>query len=451
MTGDSDRAAATRSPAETAAGVPFGEALKVWLKIGLLSFGGPAGQIALMHRILVEERGWIGERRFLNALNFCMLLPGPEAMQLATYVGWRLHRTLGGLAAGLLFVLPGAAVILALSILYAAFHRLPAVDALFYGVKPAVAAIVVEALFRIGRRALISTLHAGVALAAFLGIFFFDLPFPLIVLAAAIVGFCRPRAFAPGGEPDADGADAKQPALRRTLGKAAIWLGIWLVPVGLLCLRFGAGPVYATIAVFFSQMAVVTFGGAYAVLAYVAQEAVGNFGWLSPGEMVDGLGLAETTPGPLILVLQFVGFMAAYRAPGALDPILAGGLGAAVTLWVTFTPCFLWILVGAPYIDALGRIRAFAGALGAITAAVAGVIANLTVWFALHVLFREVSEQHWHGLRLVLPHPASLDPVALLLTAAAAFALMRLRFGMLATLAATAAAGALWHALLGSF
>ena len=433
--------------AAPAARVAFAEALKVWLKIGLLGFGGPAGQIALMHPMLVEERGWIGERRFLTALNFCMLLPGPEAMQLATYVGWTLHRTLGGLVAGVLFVLPGACVILALSIVYAAFHHLPAVDAIFYGVKPAVAAIVAEALFRVGRRALRSKLHAGLAVAAFLGIFFLDLPFPLIVLAAALVGFCWPQAFASSGEERDEAADDRPPALHRTLGTAAIWLGLWLVPVALLWLRFGADQIYTTIALFFSQMAMVTFGGAYAVLAYVAQEAVGHFGWLSPGEMVDGLGLVETTPGPLILVLQFVGFMAAYRAPGMLDPILAGSIGAAVTLWVTFTPCFLWILVGAPYIEALGRIRALAGALGAITAAVAGVIANLTVWFALHVLFREVAERHWHGLRLVLPQPASLDPAALLLTIAAALALLRFRVGLLPTLAVTAVAGALWHAL----
>ena len=432
--------------AAPAAPVSFGEALKVWLKIGLLGFGGPAGQIALMHRILVDERRWIDERRFLTALNFCMLLPGPEATQLATYVGWRLHRTAGGLAAGILFVLPGALVILALSIVYAAFRHLPAVDALFYGVKPAVAAIVAEALFRIGRRALKSKLHAGLAVAAFLGIFFLDLPFPLIVFAAALVGFCWPQAFAATPERRGEDGDAPPP-LGRTFATAALWLALWIVPIGLLWLMLGADDVFSTIAVFFSQMAVVTFGGAYAVLAYVAQEAVGHFGWLSPGEMVDGLGLAETTPGPLILVLQFVGFMAAYRAPGMLDPILAGSLGAAITLWVTFAPCFLWILVGAPYIEALGRIRALAGALGAITAAVAGVIANLTVWFTLHVLFREVAERHWHFIRLVLPQPPSLDPAALLLTIAAALALLRFRVGLLPTLAATAAAGALWHAL----
>jgi chromate transporter len=436
--------------AAPAPGVAFGEALKVWLKIGLLGFGGPAGQIALMHRILVEEKRWIDERRFLTALNFCMLLPGPEATQLATYVGWRLHRAAGGLAAGILFVLPGALIILALSIVYAAFHHVPAVDALFYGVKPAVAAIVAEALVRIGRRSLKSKLHAGLAVAAFLGIFFLDLPFPLIVLAAALIGFRWPQAFA--ATPERGGENgAAPPPLGRTFATAALWLALWLAPIGLLWLMLGADDVFSTIAVFFSQMAVVTFGGAYAVLAYVAQEAVGHFGWLSPGEMVDGLGLAETTPGPLILVLQFVGFLAAYRAPGMLDPILAGCIGAALTLWVTFVPCFLWILVGAPYIEALGRIRALAGALGAITAAVAGVIANLTVWFSLHVLFREVAERHWHGIRLVLPEPATLDPAALLLTLAAAAALLRFHVGLLPTLAATAAAGALWHALSSMF
>jgi chromate transporter len=426
--------------------VGFGEALRVWLKIGLMGFGGPAGQIALMHRILVEERRWIDERRYLTALNFCMLLPGPEAMQLATYVGWKLHRTPGGLAAGLLFVLPGALVILALSAIYASLHRLPAIEALFYGLKPAVAAIVVEALLRIGKRALRSRLHAGLAAAAFVAIFLLDLPFPLVVLAAAAVGFACPRAFAPGSETRAAG-DGRGVTPVRTLGVATLWLAIWLVPVGLLWIWLGQSDVLTTIALFFSKMAVVTFGGAYAALAYVAQEAVGHFGWLAPGEMVDGLGLAETTPGPLILVLQFVGFLAAYRDPGGLDPMLAGGIGAAVTLWVTFVPCFLWILVGAPYVEALGRIRALAGALGAITAAVTGVIANLTLWFALHVLFADVAERDWHGLRLVLPDPASLDPAALVLMAGAAAALLRFRIGLLPTLAGTALVGALWHGL----
>jgi len=437
------------SPASSATAPPMvtlREALPVWFKIGLLGFGGPAGQIALMHRILVEERRWIDERRYLTALNFCMLLPGPEATQLATYVGWTLHRTAGGLAAGILFVLPGALVILALASVYALFHRLPAVDALFYGLKPAVAAIVIEALLRIGRRALRSRLHAALAAAAFAGIFLFDLPFPLIVAAAAIVGSVWPRAFA-ASTPTARPTDAMRVSFGATARTALLWLSIWLLPVLLLWALLGTEHVLTMLAIFFSKMAVVTFGGAYAVLAYVAQEAVGHFGWLAPGEMLDGLGLAETTPGPLILVLEFVGFLAAHRAPGALDPLLAGMLGAAVTLWVTFVPCFLWIFVLAPYIERLGQVRALAGALGAITAAVTGVIANLTVWFALHVLFADVVEARRGPFRLVLPDPASLDPVALGLMAAAAVALLRFRAGLLPTLAATAAAGALWRAL----
>jgi chromate transporter len=421
----------------------FAQALGVWFKIGCLGFGGPAGQIALMHRILVDEKRWIDERRFLNALNFCMLLPGPEATQLATYVGWRLHRWAGGLAAGILFVLPGAIVILALSAIYARFQQVPAIAALFYGIKPAVAAIVGEALLRIGKRALKDSFALAVAVAAFAAIFALDLPFPLVVLGAGVLGALR------GGRahqvPPPGGNDTPRPSLARSLGTALLWLAIWLLPVAAILVWLGPGDVFGQIALFFSKMAVVTFGGAYAVLAYVAQQAVGHYGWLGPGEMLDGLGLAETTPGPLILVLQFVGFVAAYRAPGALDPLLAGTLGAGLTLWVTFAPCFLWIFLGAPYIEAIARIVALARALAAITAAVTGVIFNLMLWFALHVLFRTVEEVHWGPLRAWSPQWGTLDPVALLLTLAALLALLRFKLGLLPTLGGAALLGAFWR------
>lgn len=376
----------------------FLQALRVWLRIGLLSFGGPAAQIALMHRIVVEEKGWLDERRFLNALSFCMLLPGPEAMQLATYAGWRLHGIAGGLVAGLLFVLPGALVVLALAYVYALFGEVPLVNALFLGIKAAVLVIVFEALLKVARRALTGADRYLLAGLAFVAIFFLALPFPLIVLAAALYGFWR-------GD-DAGPPDAAEAAVERRglpLQTALIWGALWLLPLGLVLLwgseRLGA------IGLFFSKLAVVTFGGAYAVLAYMGQDVVQAFGWLSAGEMMDGLGLAETTPGPLILVTEFVGFLAAYREGG-----LALGLaGAALTLWVTFTPCFLWIFVGAPYIERICAQPRLRGALSAITAAVVGVILNLSLWFALHVLFASVSRETAGPLVLWQPELASLD------------------------------------------
>ena len=431
--------------------VSFGEALRVWARIGLLGFGGPAGQIALMHRVLVDEKRWIDEGRFLHALNYCMLLPGPEAQQLATYVGWLLHRTAGGLAAGILFVLPGFVAMLALSILYAGFREIELVQAVFFGIKPAVLAIVVHAVVRIGRRALRGRLLIGLAAAAFIGIFFFDLPFPLIVLGAAAIGFLGsrldPRAFAVVGPQGAAAEagrlpDPVRPSLRQAAGVLVLWSGLWLGPLALLALTVGPADVFTQIAAFFGKMAVVTFGGAYAVLAYVAQEAVGHYGWLRPGEMLDGLGLAETTPGPLIMVVQFVGFLAAYRDPGPFDPMLAGVLGATLTVWVTFTPCFLWIFLGAPYVEALRGNRSLNAALGAITAAVVGVILNLAVWFALHTVFGRVDEIRGFGLRLWAPDFASLDVAALLLSAGALVAMFRFRVGMLPTLAGSAAVGA---------
>lgn len=448
-----------RGSAATPARPTFKDALKVWARIGCLSFGGPAGQIALMHKELVEERRWIGEQRFLHALNYCMLLPGPEAQQLATYIGWLMHRTAGGLAAGLLFFLPGAGVMLALSIFYALYHHVPLVDAAFFGVKAAVLAVVVEALLRISRRALKNRLMLAIAAIAFLAIYVLHVPFPLIILLAGLAGWAGSRA-APGlfqgaGHGGAAGETKgivdemfargelahAEPSLRRAITVLAIWLPLWLGPVAALALLLGSASVWTQIASFFSMMAVVTFGGAYAVLAYVAQAAVDGFGWLAPGEMLDGLGLAETTPGPLVMVLQFVGFLAAYRAPGGLDPLLAGGLGALLTLWATFAPCFLWIFLGAPYVEALRGNRALGAALGAITAAVVGVILNLALWFAVHVVFRQVVSLDWHGIGPDLPVPSSIDWRAALLAAGALVAMLRFRIGMLPTLGACAAAG----------
>ncbi|PBB19293.1 chromate efflux transporter [Mesorhizobium sp. WSM4313] len=441
----------------------FREATRLWAKIGLLSFGGPAGQIALMHKELVEERRWIGEERFLHALNYCMLLPGPEAQQLAVYIGWLLHRTAGGLIAGSLFVLPGALVMLGLSSFYMLYNDAPVVEALFFGVKAAVLAVVVEAVIRIGKRALKNRAMIVIAVAAFLAIYVARMPFPLIVLAAGLIGWIGNR-FAPrlfSGSAHGKGSVANIKGVvdlmfeRGELGHTvptrwhaartiAIWLPLWLGPVALVALLAGPGSVWAQIGGFFSLMAVVTFGGAYAVLAYVAQAAVTSFGWLSPGQMVDGLGLAETTPGPLILVLQFVGFAAAYRHAGAINPLLAGSLGSALTLWATFVPCFFWIFLGAPYIEQLRQNKALAAALGAITAAVVGVIMNLALWFALHVVFGKVASVGW-GVEV--PVLSSLDWRAALLSAAAMVAMFRLKLGMLPTLAGSALAGLALQAL----
>jgi chromate transporter len=446
-------------------GIPFREALIVWARIALLSFGGPAGQIAVMHRILVDEKRWIGEGRFLHALNYCMLLPGPEAQQLATYLGWLMHKTRGGLVAGGLFILPGLVAIMALSVVYAAYGEVPLVTALLLGLKAAVLAIVLQAVIRIGTRALRNSVMIAIAASAFVGIFFLDVPFPLIVLGAGLVGFLGGRAGLPaflvggghGGSAervlsDADSALGEgvpahaRPSTAWSLRVSAVFLALWLAPVALLVIFVGENPVFAAIATFFSKMAVVTFGGAYAVLAYVAQEAVETYGWLRPGEMLDGLGLAETTPGPLIMVTQFVGFLGAFRSPGGLDPYLAGALGGLLTTWVTFVPCFLWIFLGAPYVEALRGHRALSAALAAITAAVVGVILNLALWFALHVVFREVRVLTWlGGLTLDWPVPSSVDPVALGLTLAALIAVFRLRWGILPTLALCSLASLALH------
>lgn len=419
----------------------FARLLRVFARIGLISFGGPAGQIALMHRVLVDEERWIDERSYLNALNFCMLLPGPEAMQLATYVGWRLHGTAGGLAAGLLFVIPGALVVLALSMIYAAFGNVPLVSALFLGIKAAVLAIVMEALLRISRRSLRDGVEWLIAALAFIGVFFFSVPFPVIVLAAALIGFVRGGVPAKAAVAPVSVASSARPALTGTLLTTLIWLAIWGLPLGVLALLFGSQHVITQIAVFFSKLAVVTFGGAYAVLAYMVQDVAGRYGWLTSGEMLDGLGLAETTPGPLILVTEFVGFLAAYRAGGWG----LGLLGALVTLWATFAPCFLWIFAGAPYVEHLNRAPRLSAALAGVTAAVVGVILNLTVWFAIHVLFAQVTEMHVGAARLLLPTLASVSWVSLALSALAVVLLFVRHTGVILTLALCAGLGALAH------
>lgn len=432
---------------------------RCFARIGLLSFGGPAGQIALMHRELVDEKRWIDEKRFLHALNYCMILPGPEAQQLATYTGWLLHRTLGGLIAGLLFILPGAGLMLALSILYVLYRSVPAVDAAFLGIKAAVLAIVLQALLRIGRRALIDRFSRSVALAAFLALFMLQIPFPLVIMAAGLAGWIahgrRPSAVAasagaPAPLPSAidtmlaEGMlEHTRPCARTALRVLVVWLALWLTPLLISVLALGPDAVFTQIAGFFSLMAAVSFGGAYAVLAYVAQAAVEGLGWLAPGEMLDGLGLAETTPGPLILVLQFVGFLAAYRNPGILDPFLAGSIGAALTLWVTFAPSFLWIFLGAPYVEALRGHQRLAAALSAVTAAIVGVILNLSLWFGLHILFSETRPLNGAGIGPDIPILASFDWRAGCLALLSAVLLLRFKLGVAPLLAIGAGAGIL--------
>jgi chromate transporter len=447
----------TATGADAGHGISFGEAFRVWLRVALLSFGGPAGQIAVMHRILVEEKNWISESRFLHALNYCMLLPGPEAQQLATYIGWLLHRTAGGIMAGGLFILPGVICIMALSYIYAAFGNVGVIEALFFGLKAAVLAIVIQAVVRVGKRALRNRIMIGLAASAFIAIFFFNVPFPVIIIAAGVIGYIGAKSGRPefaavehGGGKNAAAIDSLlgdelpdhiRPSIPRALKVSAVWLLLWLVPVGALLFAFGSENVFSQIALFFSKMAMVTFGGAYAVLAYVAQQAVEHYHWVQPREMLDGLGMAETTPGPLIMVLQFVGFMAAYRDPGTLSPMLAGTLGGLLATWVTFTPCFLWIFLGAPFIETLRGNKGLAGALTAITAAVVGVILNLSIWFALHTVFRETSPVRSFGLSFDTPVPSSIDVAALVLAIAAATAIFRFNMGMLTVLAGSCAAG----------
>jgi len=440
------------------------EAAKVWAHIAALSFGGPAGQIAVMHRMLVEERKWLGDGRFLHALNFCMLLPGPEAQQLATYIGWLMHGVRGALVAGLLFILPGVLAIMGLSWIYAIYGDTGFVSALFFGLKAAVLAIVLQAVVRLGRRALRNAAMFAIAAASFLAIFAFGAPFPLIVAAAALIGWAGAkagwRAFAAGGGHGSAGTARVEDALtllgaESTLPQAAragafraglVALVIWLLPVAALLL-LAPGSVFADIASYFSKLAVLTFGGAYAVLGWVAQEAVGTYGWLEPGEMLDGLGMAETTPGPLIMVLQFVAFMGAFREAGWAAPLMAGTLGGLLATWVTFAPCFAWIFLGAPYMERLRQNTALTAALSAVTAAVVGVILNLSIWFAIHVIWREVTRITAGPLTLDLPLMASVDIVAAVLAGLALVAVFRLRLGMAATLSSAAAAGLGLHLL----
>ena len=436
------------------------EAFWVWLRIAALSFGGPAGQIAVMHRILVDEKRWIGEHRFLHALNYCMLLPGPEAQQLATYIGWLLHKTRGGIVAGALFVLPGGVSIMALSWIYALYGRVGIVSALFFGLKCAVLAVVLQAVVRIGGRSLKNNVMRGLAAVAFVLIFFLGVPFPIIIVGAGLIGCLGGRAgvqaFQIGGGHDASegnivaGADTllgedlpahANPTLGQSLRQAVVWLVLWLAPVVALMMIAGDGSVFTQIATFFSTMAVVTFGGAYAVLAYVAQQAVENYHWLGPKEMLDGLGMAETTPGPLVMVLQFVGFMGAYRDPGTLSPLLAGTIGGLLATWVTFIPCFLWIFLGAAFIERMRGNKALSGALSAITAAVVGVVLNLAIWFAIHAIFREVLPFASGAVRLDMPVLSSIDLWALVISAAAIVAMFRLKIGIFTTLGAASAAG----------
>jgi len=431
--------------------ISFHEAFLVWLKIGFINFGGPAGQIALMHRLLVEEKRWISETRFLHALNYCMLLPGPEAQQLATYIGWLLHKTWGGVMAGVLFILPGFVLMTLIAIAYVIYGDLSWMQGLLFGLQAATLAIVVEAVIRVGKKALKHPALHGLAAIAFIAIFAFAVPFPVIIGAAAMIGLAgarwapaifQPKSKAAAGDDDHDAIpDHAHPTASWTLRVLLAGAALWGLPVVLLLVTLGAQHVFTQEAVFFSKMAVVTFGGAYAVLAYMAQQAVERYGWLMPGEMVQGLALAETTPGPLILVLTYVGFLGAYRDPGALPPLLSGILGGSLSTWVTFVPCFLWIFLGAPYIERLRGNVWLGAALTAITAAVVGVILNLSIWFAIHVLFARVDEVQFGLLHLPSPQLDSLNIVALALGAAAMLALLRFHANLLLILAAAGTLG----------
>lgn len=455
--------------------VSFREAFRVWMRIGFLSFGSPAGQIALMHKMLVEDRNWISNDRFLHALNYCHLLPGPEAQQLAIYIGWLMHGAKGGVAAGLMFVIPGMLTILALTILYAGFHQIAAVQAFFYGLKPAVLAIVVLAVFRIAAKALKTPSLVLLAGVSFMAMFLYQAPFPVVVFGSGILGYlglsvcpnyfgdacpkwiCGSKASEKASEEVAGIVDLLlasdsnrrfHPTLRRTLRILLVWGGIWLGPVVFVLLFLGPEHVFSQIALFFSKLATVTFGGAYAVLAYMAQEAVANYNWLQPGEMLDGLALAETTPGPLIQVVQFVGFLAAFRAPGSLNPYIAGTLGAILTVWVTFAPCFLWIFLGAPYVEKLRHNRFMNGALSGITAAVVGVVLNLSIWFGINSMFGHTRHVRLLGAAIPAPDLATADWFALVLAALSYFAMKYLKWDMIPVLIGCAGVGFLWKALI---
>jgi chromate transporter len=427
--------------ATTRSDVPFADAFRYWLLLGFINFGGPAGQIALMHRELVERRRWISEERFLHALNFCMLLPGPEAQQLAIYIGWLLHGTWGGVVAGVFFVLPSVFILLGLSYVYAAYGAVPLIAAVFYGLKAAVVALVLEALLRIGGRALRTEFAAALAVGAFVAIFVFDVPFPLIIASAGALGVAlerwRPDLLGMTARTDAASVDLRDsafPTLRHAATVVIVCGTLWVVPIVLVAAWRGTANVFVQEASLFSRAAMITFGGAYAVLAYIQNMAVEHYRWLAPGQMIDGLGLAETTPGPLIMVTQFVGFLAAWNHPDGLPPALAGTIGALLTTWVTFVPCFLWIFLGAPWIERLRSDTRLSAALAAITSAVVGVIANLAVVFALHTF---------------VPAPGRVDVVALGLAAAAFVALQRFHLGMPLVIAGCIALGMLRRMIVG--
>ncbi|MGO9121183.1 MAG: chromate efflux transporter [Desulfomonilaceae bacterium] len=445
----------------------FREAFRVWLKVALNSFGGPVAQIAVMHRYLVEEKQWISESRFLHALNYCMLLPGPEAQQLAIYIGWLLHRIPGGIVAGTLFVIPGFVVMLILSILYAGYQDLSIVQWLFFGLKPAVLAVVIEAVVRIGKRVLKNRLTVTLAGLSFIGIFFFDAPFPLIVVSAAIIGYVggrlSPTLFevnqrdVPNSDPcdspvldellDQQALEHVRPSASRAALVTIVWTIIWFAPIALILVILGSESVYFQEVAFFNKAAVVTFGGAYAVLAYVAQQAVESYKWVTPGEMLDGLGMAETAPGPLIKVLMFVGFLAAFRNPGGLPPTIAGTLGAILTTWATFVPCFLWVLVGGPYVEALRGNKSLHAAMTSITAAIVGVVLNLAVWFALHTVFGSLRDVYILAVHLQIPVWNSINIPALFIAVLAMLAIFRFKAGVIQTIGGSAAIGMIYHLL----
>ncbi|MBA5777375.1 chromate efflux transporter [Stappia sp. F7233] len=426
---------------ESPAGSPpsFTELAGISLRVGLLSFGGPAAQIALMHRYFVEERGWIAEDRFLHALNYCMLLPGPEAQQLATYCGWLLHRVKGGLTAGLLFILPGAVAMLGLSFVYVLFGRLPLVESLFYGVKAGVLAIVLQALLKVGSRALKSRLSIAIAIASFLALFLFGIPFPAVIVAAALVAVAADRKK--GKRAAIPPQDAATPPRPGFLGTLAVGLSIWALPVVGAAVLISPDHLLVDVAGFFSTLAVVSFGGAYALLSYMAQVAVESYGWLSAGEMLDGLGLAETTPGPLILVTQFVGFLAGFHAPAPFPAAIAATLAAAMTTWVTFAPSFLFIFLGAPFIERLRGNRRLSAALSGITAAVTGTIANLALWFALHVFFAETTNAPLWWIAAPIPTLTSIDPLAVALALVAGWLVFFRKLGVATVVGASAVLG----------
>lgn len=445
--------------------VSFTDAFWVWLKVALNSFGGPAGQIAVMHRYLVEEKRWISESRFLHALNYCMLLPGPEAQQLAIYIGWLLHKIPGGIVAGTLFIIPGFISILILSVLYAVYQDLSVTQWLFLGLKPAILAVVIEAVLRIGKKVLKNRMLVMLAGVSFVCIFFFDVPFPLIVISSGIIGYIggriRPDTFAINQENstksfacDTPFVDAMledgvpehtRPSASRAFAVTICWTILWFGPICLILILLGSENVFFKEAAFFSKSAVVTFGGAYAVLAYVAQQAVEHYGWLTPGEMLDGLGLAETTPGPLILVLSFVGFLAAFRNSGDLNPIIAGALGAILTTWATFIPCFLWIFLGGPYVESLRGNKSLRSAMNGITAAIVGVILNLAMWFALNNTFGSLNDFRVFGIHLQIPVWNTLNIPSIFIAMFALLAIFCFKIGVMKTIACSVGIGVLYN------